>query len=438
MKPNIFILTIDSLRADKFYGPTKTSKTPNIDNLIQHGTYFEQAISSVDATDPSFGCIMTGQYPFQTGIDFYKNHTKATKLFSILKKYGYNLYGIIPKKSFFETITKDFESVDTYSIDPYVLLYEGTGDRIIKKLLTEKFVNPWVYFIHIMDLHPTAGKFVYPDKFSSTEYGQNNYEKSISAIDYWIGEIFQNIDLDETLVVITADHGDYIPVTDKRITNISNIQNVLKKIKQIFPFAEPIGLKFFIFLQNLIGNYRRAKYEKIFSQQEMRGFNKRADRFLFDDVLHIPILLAGPGIDKGLKIPNQVRHVDLLPTILELVGVDKTESDGISLVSLLKGNQMEETPAYIESANINRKTRGYVIGIRTSKYKYFRSRYDKKQHVHLYDLQIDPLEQNNIAENNPSMVNSMEKILQDIVQSASKTRLKNLISKNRSKFSLQE
>ena len=37
MKPNVLLLTIDSLRADKVFGNTKTSLTPNIDNLIKNG-----------------------------------------------------------------------------------------------------------------------------------------------------------------------------------------------------------------------------------------------------------------------------------------------------------------------------------------------------------------------------------------------------------------
>lgn len=36
MKTNIFILTIDSFLADKFHGPAKTSKTPNIYNLLRN------------------------------------------------------------------------------------------------------------------------------------------------------------------------------------------------------------------------------------------------------------------------------------------------------------------------------------------------------------------------------------------------------------------
>ena len=85
LKPNILFIVIDSLRADKCHGNTKTSKTPNLDSLIKNELYFEKAISSVDATDTSLGCIFTGKYPFKTGINLYKNHAKASRFFDILK-----------------------------------------------------------------------------------------------------------------------------------------------------------------------------------------------------------------------------------------------------------------------------------------------------------------------------------------------------------------
>ena len=55
-----------------------------------------------------------------------------------------------------------------------------------------------------------------------------------------------------------------------------------------------------------------------------------------------------------------------------------------------------------------------TIGIRTSKYKYFRDRFDNSKNIHLFDIKNDPLEENNIFENNLTIVNSMEIELQKI------------------------
>ena len=60
MKPNILFLLIDTFRADKFSGPEKSSKTPNIDSLIKNGTYFDQAVSCSDGTILSCAGLFTG------------------------------------------------------------------------------------------------------------------------------------------------------------------------------------------------------------------------------------------------------------------------------------------------------------------------------------------------------------------------------------------
>lgn len=67
-KPNIVFLIIDSLRADKFLGKEKTSKTPNIDLLLKNAVYFEQSVSASDATLLSWSALFTAKYPFKTGI----------------------------------------------------------------------------------------------------------------------------------------------------------------------------------------------------------------------------------------------------------------------------------------------------------------------------------------------------------------------------------
>ena len=76
MKPNILFIVIDSLRADKCHGNEKTSVTPNIDRLIEGGTYFAQNITSAPSTIPSMSSILTGLYPFECV-------TKQEKFFAI-------------------------------------------------------------------------------------------------------------------------------------------------------------------------------------------------------------------------------------------------------------------------------------------------------------------------------------------------------------------
>ena len=65
MKPNILIISIDSLSHQKLFTQLKSAQTPNIDKLAKNGTTFEQSISSADGTELSWISLFTSQYPIQ-------------------------------------------------------------------------------------------------------------------------------------------------------------------------------------------------------------------------------------------------------------------------------------------------------------------------------------------------------------------------------------
>ena len=67
------------------------------------------------------------------------------------------------------------------------------------------------------------------------------------------------------------------------------------------------------------------------------------------------------------------------------------------------------------------------IGIRTSKYKYFRNSKNSKKDIHLYDLENDPYENNNITKNNLPIIEKMEKLLQSMQNDT--VILDNIVSK---------
>ena len=62
---------------------------------------------------------------------------------------------------------------------------------------------------------------------------------------------------------------------------------------------------------------------------------------------------------------------------------------------------------------------GKMIGVRTSEYKYFRSRKSSNEKIHLYDLKNDPYEENNLAEINPEIVKRMELFLSNFLVKSS-------------------
>jgi len=143
------------------------------------------------------------------------------------------------------------------------------------------------------------------------------------------------------------------------------------------------------------------------------------DHFIFDDKIKVPLLFIGKNVPKGKKVSQQVRTVDIFPTIFELLGIKfNDEIDGSSLNNLINGVDENEKIAYIESNPLVLTESNDVIGLRTSKYKYFRDKNNPKNRVHLYDLENDPYEDVNIKSANIDKINEFENILSDLLKNS--------------------
>ena len=386
MKPNIFLITIDSLRRDKTFGENKSSVTPNLDSLIRRGTSFTQAICTADHTGVSLGSLFTSLYPFKSGISYFKFDHGIPNFFNPLQKENYNLHSFVPDLSFFKNLTKNFNKNEYYVYDKrdnWLQLAGGLGNQILEKL--DQLNEPWFYFIHLMDLH---APFYLPEEFDKEEFGDTKYDRMISYIDTWIGKILEKIDLEKSIFILTSDHGDYIPILEEDLNKIK-IPKAFKKTKKIIPsiISDPILFK----LQRTRMNIKLKKLKKNMTPQQFRTLQKKGDEFLFDELVRIPFILTGFGVPPNLIIEQQVRQVDIFPTLCELIGIssDLGQINGRSLVPLLNKQPLIEEPAYIESGSASVTELGKVMGIRTSNYKYLRSRQDPTKNVTLYDIKND-------------------------------------------------
>ena len=417
MQPNILFLTIDSLRSDKIYGNNKSPLTPNFDRLIKNGTYCSQAISTSDATGLSIGSLITGIYPFKTGITHFSYNPEIQTFFQIFQENGYNTYATIPDSSFFLKMKKNFSDVDYYVYDKresWLQLSGGIGTQIIERL-ENKLSGPWLYYIHLMDLH---APFNVPKKFNSKKYGETEYDQMISLIDFWIGKFLEKINFDNTILIISSDHGDYIS-TIKNWNEPLKTNSLLKTGKKYFPILESTGVKFLFAYQNMKRKNKINKLKKNLSEKETIALVGRGQNHLYDELVRIPLIFTGSGISSNKIISTQVKQVDIFPTLADHLDIILKNDclDGDSLIPLFNNKRFTETPAYIETGSRNPKTEknptlhGNIVGIRTSKYKYWRSRDDSSKNVTLFDLEKDPQEENNISVNNPDVVISMEKII---------------------------
>ncbi len=452
MKPNILYLDIDSFRADRFYGKTKTSKTPNIDSLRKSSTYFDQTIVSADGTIISLNSIFTGLFPYATGTRAIKLLFDNENYIHSLQEFGYNVYGIIPKlTSLSPLIELCLNDNPTYCAGPPAkTLFDGVGQQIIDVFSTQ-MNEPWFYYVHIMDLHWPLNV---PKQYDDSEFGMDKYDRIVSSIDYWIGKILDNVDLKNTIVVITADHGSHIPIDDKDITSFEpKFKTGVKIGKRLIPtFTHHSTVKLLNFLRKFIRNVKLKQINKKLNNYEKRSRLPYFTLSLFDESIRIPLLIAGHNMTSKM-ISQQVRSLDIFPTIMDIINCPNIENvHGKSLKPLINGEKLEESPTYLHTIPYQVLSPQDMVGIRTSKYKYFRGSRDSNYNVNLYNLQIDPLEINNIARNNPQLIKEFETILNDmtsnknkylenvigIKEKTGKNDLKKRIAGKKSKLSLHE
>ena len=423
-KPNVLFIVIDSLRSDRCYGQHKSSFTPNLDMMIENGILFTTSVSVAPSTSISLASIFTGLYPFKTGmsgVEYEKLDSKIPNFIDFFKNNGYTTHATSSDVNDILGITTDFDlKSNSKNYRNFYGLFQGLGEKLVRKLSSDMQL-PWFYYIHIYDLHEPI---IVPHEFNDGKYGISQYDRMLSSIDYWLGKLLKIIDINKTMIVITADHGDYVRSiirNNKEInTESSNFEKLTWKIGNNIPTSLGIPTKTISkLLQFVQSKYRKQKISNlelsIYEKRLLQTTRMESGNHLFDDLLLVPLIFYGNIISHKQLITNQVRSIDIFPTIFDLCKLDYEHNiDGVSLNPLINGDKMSEFPTYIESMpNIKSNVRK-MIGIRTSEFKYIRSR-EEPVIQELYDLKNDPHEEKNIVKDFPEIIDKMEKILNALI-----------------------
>lgn len=429
------------MRQDQCYGDKKTSIIPNLDSLIRDGVFLSQTISPSSITIPSLSSIFSGLYPFEsTTLDheLFNMNPNVPSFIKILNDSGYHTSAFIPEAINHTNIPKIFSEVELF--DSFATLYDGVGDRILSKI--QHFdASPWFFYVHLEDLHGNAIFHLQegPKKFEDTKYGKNQYARMLSAIDPWIGKIKNVLNPSNTLLVITADHGstsaDFTEPMHAFSLKNAQIRNVEPGLtfKSARKLMNKLPEHLTPFRKKLASAYTKTKNQKIedkllpqleeIESFDLTSYQKRLlkksvnyPRDCYDENFRPALFFFGEGIPKNKIITKQVSSLDIFPTLLELVDIPiHNNHHGSSLTPLFNDKSYEERPLMLDGSSSELESKiSNTIGIRTSKFKYFRDRFDKKKNVHLFDLQKDPLEEINIFEENQSIIDIMEMELQKI------------------------
>ena len=420
-KPNILFIVIDSLRNDQCHGNNRTSITPNIDKMISNGSYFSQTISSADGTILALNSVLTGLFPFRTGTRAIKFSFQKNNFIQELINFGYSICGFGPSLTSFVPLSKYFENENSgYSAGPPAEpLSNNLGDKILELFNNIEQDKPWFYFLHIEELHSLreGSEPIGIDNFDDQKFGDSPYERIVSHIDHWIGKILDKINLENTIVVFTSDHGERIPYDNIRGVELEPKFDTSKKIgmKMLPKSTHKIGGKFLSKLRKPVGAAKLKNANKDLEPYQIRSRDNYFTPSLFDELLRVPLVFYGYNIPKK-NIKQQARGVDIFPTLCDMIGLEiKKTIDGQSLLPLLHNLEIPELPTFIHTIPHERPTKLDCMGVRTSNYKFFCSVDSENSENHLYNLIMDPNENKNLINDEKEKVIEMNNILQEFL-----------------------
>lgn len=402
------LVTIDSLRADhvQCYG-YKRNTTPNIDRFAEEGIKFNNVYANAPYTTGSVFSLLTSTYSLLRG-DKSPDIQRCTSFAEILKKAGFLTIGVHSNpwfevynfnKGFSIFVDPHKESTNNKGISPFSRSEEINDNvlSILKNKNNYHNINGEFVWVHYMDIHDpyNPDKFFFGPEFDESKIRElqdkrvsdppnlnsdeqqeviDTYDNCIRSLDEQLAFLISAIgdlwDPERTLVIITSDHGDAL---------------------------------------NERGVYGHG------------GRNRPIH--LYDYMLHIPLIMWSPSknflsqiretFGNTINIPMSL--VDIAPLILDLMKIEKPRTFmGKNPFLSVSG------PSWVFSQGVqatdpndfhNLQTGVLISSLRTENFKLIQ----KCDHYELYDLLIDPLELENIADKRPDVNKKMKIMLDEVI-----------------------
>jgi arylsulfatase A-like enzyme/Tfp pilus assembly protein PilF len=350
--PNIILITLDTTRADRmgFLG-SKRGLTPNLDLLARQSVVFTRAYAQAPLTPVSHATILTGTYPqFHQVNDFRVPLAKDLPYApDILQAHGYHTAAfvgsiVLQPPTYAPGFDRGFDSYDAnfHYAGPREKHYhtvERRGGEVVAHALAwlnKHPQGPFFLWVHLYDPHDPYD----PPEPYKTRYAKELYDGEIAYMDSALGKLFGGLKArglyDGAVVAVMADHG------------------------------ESLGAH----------------------GEDTHGV------FLYDETIRVPLVIRLPRVSSK-RVESRVELVDVLPTLLQAVGVDvPAEVQGQSLLGIMKagaaGNgeadASRDRPAYAET-DYPHVAFGWSAerSLRTGKYLYIQA-----PRQELYDETADP------------------------------------------------
>jgi len=380
---NILLFTLDTTRADHIgcYGYRRI-ETPNIDRIAGQGFLFKNATAQAPLTLPSHSSIFTGTYPLFHGVrdngGFYLGSERTT-LAKVLQQAGWatsafvgafvldSRWGLNQGFDYYYD-NFDFAKYKTISLDSV----QREGGEVVKAFFDWFATNSQKKFFSWLHFYDPHSPYEPPEPYK-TDYGGRPwglYDGEIAYVDTLIGNVVAELTarnlLEKTILIIVGDHGESL------------------------------------------GEHNESGH----------AF------FIYDATQSVPLIVRIPLLRlQGKIIGSQVQNVDIMPTVLELLGLPiPREVQGRSFLRQLLGKKSDpERPAYSETYYpLYHYGWSELKGLRTRQHKFIQA-----PRPELYDLVNDPGERSNIYSPDSSLSRRFERDLKDFQKRMSAQGIEN-------------
>jgi hypothetical protein len=364
----VVLITLDTLRADHVgsYGASQ-AHTPNLDTIATAGVRFDTAISPTPLTLPSHTSLMTGLDPPEHGVRHNAVERLGGGIPTLAEHFraaGYAtaafVGALVLDRRF--GLDRGFEVYDDAMagrVSATVGFAERPADRVVDAALAWLDGAPERFFLWVHFYDPHAN-YRPPPGFAAA-FASRPYAGEIAFADAQLGRLLAELrgrwPEDGTLLLATSDHGE-----------------------SLGEHGEPTH-----------------SYS------------------IYEATQHVPLLMSGPGLPRGLALTAPVRLVDVAPTLLALAGAEPLpDIAGRDLRPLIDGSEQGQRTAYVETL-ATRRDYGWspLLGLRTARFKYIRA-----PRPELYDLRTDPRELRDIAAAKPETAERLDGLLSERLAAA--------------------
>lgn len=396
--PNLVIICIDTLRVDHVgvYGHERPT-TPSIDALAQRGTRFELASATAPWTVPSTVSILTSLMPSDHGsvrtgrIKEPRNRPREMRpnvatLPGVLRRAGYRSAFLSANSFIRGRILADFDRAENKLRGASKIAREASI------WLEQNAEGPFFLYLQPFDLHaPIEPPAPYFNMFEAPAGGERTEEHKD-----WL--YTKATDVDDEEFIRYSQH--------KRALYDGALRYVDDTIAELLELLSDLGVadRTFVVVTSDHGEefWDHAEVERRLGGDTRQLWGVGHGHSLFQELLHVPLVVAGPGVAEGRTVPCPISLIDLAPTLLELMGIPRAATmRGESQAALVRRGADPGTcamaPVYAGSPAFGVDARSILF---EGRYKLIERRDGVRL---LYDLQDDPEEQHDLAAERPDL-----------------------------------